>query len=379
MKCMIIGGGISGLTTAIALQQQGMEAQIYEAASAIKPVGAGIAIGKNASQIFGKLGVEDALKKKSMVGQSALITNHLGVALQQLTKTSPVSFCIHRAVLHEILQAHCAPNSVHLNKRLMKYVESATGVTATFDDGTTAEGDILIGADGINSVVRKQFAPQIKKRHTGQTCWRGVCKFDLSDTFKYNLVELWGGKSRFGLTRIDENQVYWFAVVNKINGNPQDDPATIHNKLTAFYRKFHPQINEIIKATPPASIYRADLYDLNPVNYSWHTDKVCLIGDAAHATTPNMGQGAGQGIEDGYALALALSKYDAPLAFQRFQKARIPKVKYIVDGSWTMGKMAHWENAMATGLRNAIFKLTPPAVMEKSFATVLDISYLEKM
>jgi 2-polyprenyl-6-methoxyphenol hydroxylase-like FAD-dependent oxidoreductase len=377
MKCIIIGGGIAGLTTAVALRQKGVEAEVYEAASALKPVGAGIAIGKNASQVFQKLGLEEKLKSPSIPVQSTVVTNNQAVPLQEPTATNVVSFCIHRAILHDILHNACAPNSVHLNKRLASFEENENGVMATFQDGTTAKGDILIGADGINSVVRKHIAPQIQKRYSSQTCWRGVCEFDLSPTFKNNLTEMWGGRGRFGLTRIDEKRMYWFAVESKVAENGKDDQTQIHQKLTALFKDFHPEINEIIKATPQTAIHRGDLHDLEKVNYPWHTNKVCLIGDAAHATTPNMGQGAGQGIEDGYAIALALSKHTAPLAFERFQKVRQAKVRSIVDTSWMIGKVAHWENSVATSLRDFMFKLTPSSVMEKQLTSVLDISYIE--
>ena len=379
MKCIIIGGGIAGLTTAVALRQQGIEAEVYEAAGVLKPVGAGIAIGKNASQVFQKLGLGEMLKSLSIPVQSTVVTNNQAVPLQEPTATNVVAFCIHRAILHDILHDACPPNSVHLNKQLASFEENENGVIATFQDGTTAKGDILIGADGINSVVRKHIAPQIQKRYSGQTCWRGVSEFDLSPTFKHNLTELWGGRARFGLTRIDEKRMYWFAVESKTAENGKDEPTQIHEKLTTLFKDFHPEINEVIKATPQAAIHRGDLHDLDKVDYPWHTNKVCVIGDAAHATTPNMGQGAGQGIEDGYAIALALSKHAVPLAFQQFQKIRQAKVKSIVDTSWMIGKVAHWENGIATSLRNFLFKLTPSSVMEKQLSSVLDISYIEEL
>ena len=379
MKCIIIGGGIAGLTTAVALRQQGINAEVYEAASELKPVGAGIAIGKNASQVFQKIGLEETLKDQSIPVQTTLVTNNQAIPLQQPPETNMVSFCIHRAVLHQILCDACPPRSIHLDRKLAHVDETSEGITAIFDDGTTVKADILIGADGINSVVRKQIAPQIKKRYTGQTCWRGVCEFDLSPTFKHNLTELWGGRARFGLTRIDKKRMYWFAVESKVAENEKDKPNQTHQKLTTLFKDFHPEINEIIKATPQEVIHRADLHDLEKVNYQWYTNRICLIGDAAHATTPNMGQGAGQGIEDGYAIALALSKHAAPLAFKQFQKIRQKKVKSIVDTSWMIGNVAHWENGLATGLRDFMFKLTPSSIMEKQLTSLLDISYIEKI
>lgn len=379
MKCIIIGGGIAGLTTAIALRQQGIYAEVYEAANELKPVGAGIAIGKNASQVFQKLGIEETLKSQSIPIEATVVTNSQAIPLQRPANTNVVSFCIHRAVLHQILSDACLPQSIHLSRKLARVDETSEGVTAIFEDGTTVKADILIGADGINSIVRKQIAPQIQKRYTGQTCWRGVCEFDLSPTFKHNLTELWGGRARFGLTRIDEKRMYWFAVENKVSENEKDKSNQVHQKLTSLFKDFHPEINEIIKATPQHTIHRGDLHDLEKVNYQWHTNRVCLIGDAAHATTPNMGQGAGQGIEDGYAIALSLSKHAAPLAFEQFQKVRQKKVKSIVDTSWMVGKIAHWENGIVTALRNFFFKLTPAYVMEKQLTSVLDISYIEKI
>ncbi len=131
-----------------------------------------------------------------------------------------------------------------------------------------------------------------------------------------------------------------------------------------YFSDFDPVVNKIITSTPTAQINTAVIEDLSPI-HQWHQDRACLLGDAAHAATPKMGQGACQAIEDAYVLADCLSKYNFPSAFEEYQKHRIKKANQVVRESWRIGKMAHISNPAQVTLRNVMIRLLPPSVNTK--------------
>ncbi len=151
--------------------------------------------------------------------------------------------------------------------------------------------------------------------------------------------------------------MYWYAL-KSFNTSPDEHPV---QHIEKYFEKYHPVIQSIISATDIKKIHTATMSDLKPTN-EWFADGLCLIGDAAHAMTPNMGQGACQSIEDAYVLSECLNNYELNEAFQNFHKLRSPKAHQIVKTSWTLGKVAHVANPMLIGLRNQMMKWTPNAL-----------------
>lgn len=181
-------------------------------------------------------------------------------------------------------------------------------------------------------------------------------------------MELWGNKIRFGISKLSDNAVYWFAVaLDKAN---QKDNGDVKNKLLGMYNSFNPLVTQIIAATPEDKILRNDILDLKPMN-KWYKNTVCLIGDAAHATTPNMGQGGAQAIEDAYYLSKIIQQNSSNKVFELFQQKRQAKVNAIVKQSWTTGKMAHWK--YGRGIRNLLIKSVPKSLLEKKMIELYSI------
>jgi 2-polyprenyl-6-methoxyphenol hydroxylase-like FAD-dependent oxidoreductase len=199
---------------------------------------------------------------------------------------------------------------------------------------------MLLAADGIHSKVRQAIFANTSLRYSGQTCWRGVAEMELNDDLVMDCIEAWGHKQRFGIAKIAKNQVYWFAVQSAA-ANGKDRPESLKQDLLALFGNFHPLVQKIIGATENSAIIRTDICDLKRLD-SWHKGKICLLGDAAHATTPNMGQGGAQGVEDAYYIAQLLQKYNQPEeAFAKFEELRRPKVDSIVNNSWRFGQWSH--------------------------------------
>ena len=195
-------------------------------------------------------------------------------------------------------------------------------------------------------------------RSAGQLCWRGIVDYKLPDETKHRAQEMWGPGSRIGIVPISENRVYWFALVNIKPGEKYS------GDFNEAFHQFSTFAKDILQATPPNNILENEILDLKPFK-GWHNNKLGLIGDAAHATTPNMGQGACQAIEDAYQIAELLNKNETPQAFELLETQRRKKVHSIVKTSWQIGKMAQLENPILIALRNTILKLTPTSTQEK--------------
>lgn len=380
MKGIIIGGGIAGLTTAIALKKIGIETTVFEAVPKIKTVGAGIWMATNAMQVFSRLGFADRIEAEGMsLNKVAIADPDLkviqGTNMQNIRQKYGHSItAIHRAKLQRILVEELDSESLELGKPLQSFEETKNGVLAHFKDGSKVEADFLIGADGIHSNVRKQLFPNVKYRYSGQVCWRGVAQFDLPPSYQKATIETWGNQIRFGFSAIGKGQVYWFAVKTS-PPDIQDDRTTLKEYLTDLYKDFSQPIPSILAATPIQNIHKADMYDFKPIQ-KWHEGKVCLIGDAAHAMTPNMGQGGGQAVEDAYFLMKSFEANpdaDFPAIFAHFQSKRFKKVKKIVNTSKQIGDIAHLK--YGRGLRNFMFRLLPESLATKQMEVIYGIDY----
>lgn len=369
----VIGGGIGGLTTALTLNQLGHPVSVYESAPEIRPVGAGIVLANNAMQVFRNLSIQHQIEAAGNRVSLMDITDERLRTISSLDLTrfegkhGVYNVAIHRGELQKILATELGFDSIKLSKRLSK-IERNEDFALTFDDNTIERSSILLGADGINSVVRNQLFPPSEIRDTGQVCWRGVCEMELPNAYLNGAVEAWGRGRRFGFVTIAPQKVYWYAVVSEhLAGD---------GRLTELFKSFHSDILDILAATSPDTIFFSRLTDLKPIT-KWQDNSVCLIGDAAHATTPNMGQGACQAIEDAYTIGRLLRK-EMPMeqVFSEYESVRMKKAHRIVNTSWTLGKMAHLDNPLGIWLRNMLMRAIPESTNYKQLETIFDIGYV---
>lgn len=375
MTIDIIGAGIGGLTTAIALEQKGFNVRIFEQAKIMKPVGAGIIIANNAMQVFKKLGLNEIIEKQ---GNPISSMNVVDKSLEPISKINLKYFenkyqlqniAIHRAKLQDILLNHLKNTQVYLEHELTNIKRTQDdGFYLGFNNGALLKSEALIGADGINSKTRKLLFKEDEFRSTNQVCWRGIANCQLPNKLKNELNEAWGYGDRLGFVQIEESKVYWFAVKSfKNNESELNDKA-----LNSYFSKYHDLIKKILLNTPSQSIHKTVIKDLKPLN-TWVNKNVCLLGDAAHATTPNLGQGACQAIEDAYVLSQCLSKYELNVAFREYQKLRFSKANLVVKRSWSIGKIAHWKQPVLSKIRNSLMKLTPESINQKLTAKIFEL------
>lgn len=375
MTIDIIGAGIGGLTTAIALEKKGIKSRIFEQAEKIEPVGAGIILASNAMQVYEKLGLRKEIEKNGNPISSMNITKS---NLKPLTKVDLTYFeqkyktkniAIHRGRLQQILIDKLKSTELFLNHKLASIKESENDYYLNFKNGKQIKSSIILGADGLNSTVRKHLFSDNEIRRTNQICWRGITEYELPIKLKNELNEAWGKSERFGFVQIAKNKVYWYALKSfKKNKNESSI-----NDLEKYFNNYNRVIKDIIKSTKKKQINTAEISDLKPI-FLWHKKKVCLIGDAVHATTPNMGQGACQAIEDAYVLSECLDKYELTKAFTEYQKLRLSKAHQVVKTSWLIGKIAHLTNPILISLRNQILKLTPTSLNRKQNEQIFKLS-----
>ncbi len=380
MKIAIIGGGITGMTTALCLQKRGISCTVYERAPALTVVGAGIWMAPNAMKIFDWLGIRQQVTAAGIPVRDVEITDTRLVPFRKSKDifisdaTGNYITSIHRARLQEILQQQLAPGTLFLNHDFLHVDTGEAGLDIHFRDQPVVKADLLLGADGIHSGVRKQLFPASPLRYSGQTCWRGVARMTMPEVYRQSAREAWGKRLRFGFSVIGEEEVYWFAVANAPAGE-NDGGGDLRNSLQQKYADFHPLVGEMIASTPEKSIFRSDISDLQPLK-TWHQDRILLLGDAAHATTPNMGQGGAQGIEDGFAISRFLEEYrlDYLQAFDMFEKSRRSKVDYIVATSRMIGAVAHHPLKQFL-MRNAM-KWTPDSTLARQMERVYQVAGL---
>lgn len=376
MNIDIIGAGIGGLTLAIALDQKGYKVRIFEQAEKIKPVGAGIILANNAMQVYDKLGLRKAIEEKGNPISSLNITT---ANLKPLSKVDLTYFenkfkvkniAIHRGVLQEILINKLSSGTLNLNHKLNKVLKNSKGHLLEFKNRVKIESTTLIGADGINSIVRQNLFLNNTIRNANQICWRGVTEFNLPQEYRNELNEAWGKSERFGFVQIAKNKVYWYALKSFKNNKEEFNINEIEN----YFCKYDSVIKDIISSTKKEQINIAEISDLKSTN-NWFKENVCLIGDAAHAMTPNMGQGACQAIEDGYILSECLNKKETTSkAFKEFQKLRLPKAHQVVKASWMIGKIAHLSNPILIGIRNQMIQVIPSSINRKQLNQIFQIS-----
>lgn len=319
----VIGGGIGGLTAALALAKHGASVTVYEQAPALREVGAGLQITPNGACVLNALGLDDALRDVGVTADAVQPMNALtGRAIAQfdLRGQVPRYRFYHRADLLDVLAAGCRDAGVTL-----KLNAKITDVSADGGFKCAAEAvnpDLTIGADGLHSVVRPVLNPPEQPFFTGQAAWR--CVVPCGDVPP--VAQIWMAPGRHVVTYPMRNNVLNIVAVQERAAwaaegwHHADDPAT----LRAAFDDVAPPLRDIL-----ANVVTVNQWGLfrHPVAARWHNGRVAILGDAAHPTLPFLAQGANMAIEDAYVLARALM--DNPRqddALQAYQVARAPRV-----------------------------------------------------
>jgi 2-polyprenyl-6-methoxyphenol hydroxylase-like FAD-dependent oxidoreductase len=266
-----------------------------------------------------------------------------------------------RPVLLAALAERLPAASIHTNSRAVKVEALSDRVRVGFDDGRVEEADVVVGADGLNSVVRPLVVGNDTIRYSGQTCFRGIARMEPPEPGV--LREVQGAGLRCAVLPVNAETVYWFTAMNASAGKtlPQEQRKTF---LLERFRGWPHGLEEAIGRTPESSILQNDLVDRPPARI-YAKGRLVLIGDAAHPTTPNLGQGANMAIDDGIVLARCLREEPTiPEALAQYQRERLPRTRLVVQRSWNFGQMCLWESPLAVRMREASLRLTPRSMLK---------------
>ena len=364
-RVAIVGGGIAGFSTALALRQRGIEATVYEQAPELREVGAGIALWPNATRALRQLGVLDAVAMRSGPAETVWIVRTDGRPLIRFSTARPdaPALCIHRADLVGVLADALAPAAIQFGDAVERVTREAGAVGLQLASGRSVEIDLVVAADGIWSRVRDSCVEAVRPRYQGYTAWRAVTRMP-SVRPACDAFEAWGDGRRFGLFALAGGRAYWYALASRREGERHRSPVAEKNDVLEMVDSWHPSMREAVDSTPVEAIVRHDIYDRAPAR-RWYAGRVVLAGDAAHGMTPDVGQGGAQALEDavalGEALGTARSLADGLARYDLTRARRAARVATLSRWSARLGQLSgrggRARNALATVVPSRWFEL----------------------
>jgi salicylate hydroxylase len=354
-KILIAGAGIGGLTCASCLLKAGYDVEVYEQAPVLGEVGAGIQISANAMQVLRHLGLGEAISRIGVQPKAYVFRLHdTGEIIQQFALSEEHErqhgapyIQLHRADFHELLVAKVSElksDVIHLNHKVIEFEEEAGSIKLEFADGMTARGDLLVGADGLKSIVREKIVGQVLATYTGDAAWRIVVPVErLPNNFLDQVMSVFMGPGGHAVCYyIRAGKLLNF--VGTVEAEVAEESWTLRlpwERLKADYVGWHPIIQTIIEAADRDQCYRWSLHNRPPIR-SWSTRRATILGDAAHPTLPYLAQGAAMAIEDGALLARALVDADSIAhALDLYQRNRIDRTARVVEQSTDNRRLFH--------------------------------------
>jgi 2-polyprenyl-6-methoxyphenol hydroxylase-like FAD-dependent oxidoreductase len=364
VQIAIIGGGIGGLTAALALQESGFQAEVYEQAPELLEVGAAIAMWSNAMRVLQHLQLSEKILEYAGIVDELRWMDQDGFLLNRVSISEGKSpaVALHRSDLQRTLRQALPQSSIHLGHSIVEYSQQGDKMIATFANGHSVEADLLIGADGIHSRVRKQFINDGEPISRGYTIWRGTAPITLAAIPPATGIELYGRGKRFGIGPVGLGRTGWWAAANT------DGTDKLHDLFGGWYAP----VIDLIAATPPESILQNAATDREP-NKLWGAGRMTLLGDAIHPTTPNLGQGGCQAMEDAIVLARCFEKYSpSEKALRTYERLRHRRTATLTRMSRYYGRVGQLENTWARALRRMSLSLAPEPLAQRLMQIVFD-------
>ncbi|MCA8092355.1 FAD-dependent monooxygenase [Burkholderia anthina] len=319
MNIAILGAGVAGMSTALALAGCGHRIQVYERRPSESTMGAGVVLWPNAGFVLAQLGIlPDIIEVGGHLHAMRRIDRHGNLFkvtdIRELDRRMGFPTCsILRRDLQAVLARHVAARGIEVRfgHRATAIDGGADGrVVVHFDNGNAIAPDLVIGADGrMNSVARRYVVGDDTPVYQGFVNWIGIAQGNVPLVDEVSIFDYWGMRERFGIVALDRHRMYWAAAWPEIapNDATESDPGVM---LEQRFASWPAPIANVIRATPTDTLTKIHVHDLDPVDV-WHRGNVLLTGDAAHAPLPTSGQGACQALEDAWHLARCLDEHGA--------------------------------------------------------------------
>lgn len=367
-RALIIGGGIGGLSAALALRRAGIEAVVFERAPELSEVGTGIGLWINGMAALQAIGVCEAVQARGCSVEVQEFRSSRGQTFFQVQVGAlareygaPPPMIIRRPDLLTALTEALEDGVCRLGSPFVGCEQDGDAVVARFADGSEQRGSVLIGADGIRSAVRAGLARPCEPKYAGYQYLRALTRFDDPSLPPGRFDFMLGRGDRLGASHAGGGWVYWFAVVVTPEGSVDLDVGR-KAEMIERYKDFPAGAKAMIEATPEESILRDDIRDIDPLG-RWGEGRITLLGDSAHATTPNLGRGAGEAIEDALVIAARLGSVDSLAdgdavveALRAYESERAAATAKVQNKARRMGQLMSWRNPLASGVKDMAFR-----------------------
>ena len=384
MKAIIVGGGISGLNTGLGLRRAGVEAKIFDRASNLASLqaGGGMHLWNNGMRALQHLGQAERVEAAGegvdaftwytdqgrLMGSGDVteLTRKLGIGATGITRKD----------LHATLSEAADDDLIQFDSRCTGFEQDTDGVTVRFEDGREERGDVLIGADGINSAVRAQLQGAAEPHYSGVAVCQAVVRTDEQLITPRIYGMQWGRGTRFGYYPI-LGGAFWYLLV-AAERDYFADPATRRQKVAENIAGWAPPAERLLAAAPDDGLIAGNIVDREPAQ-KWGEGRVTVVGDAAHAMTPFLGQGGGQGIEDAAVLTACLTgAQDIPAALRDYEDRRRDRTAEITTRARKVGETTSMRNPVACAVRNRVMKFAFPRRVWPIFSRIISTDFMRK-
>lgn len=378
-KVIIIGAGIGGLTLAAGLSRSGIEVEVYESYPRLEPAGFGLSVNSNASKALSLLGL-DAINNAGQRYSSFEFLKWDGSKIAQVPIAAAAetlgypSYAVGRDELQLMLLQYIDIDKIFPDHEFSHYINVNGAVRVFFKNGHCAEGCILVGADGIHSRVRQQMSPESTVLNSNYVAWLANAEFEDHRLPKGYNCHLWGTGARFGCHDIGGGRKYWWGTKSLITNQVDKQTVKLSDRSACQFSKdyilntfngWRDDINQIVEKTPEDRITEVYFRHLNTLR-RWSDKRVTLLGDAAHAMMPSLGQGACMAIEDAYELIQALKTCSTPeQALLSYERRRLPVTHRFSKISRQLCFIEQLNNPLAVSIRDFVFRNLPQSFYYK--------------
>ncbi|MEL6555183.1 MAG: FAD-dependent urate hydroxylase HpxO [Cyanobacteria bacterium J06621_11] len=337
LKAIIIGAGIGGLTTGIALKQAGYDVTIYDRVSKLRPAGAGISLWSNGVKVLNRLGLGDEMAAIGGEMNRMEYRSHHNESLSDIdlrplfNKVGQRPYPVARTDLQEMLLAAFGSENVHLSMKCIAVEQTEKSATAVFEDGSQATGDLIVAADGIRSIVREYvLGESLPLRYADYVNWNGLVPASPALCEADNWVLYVGEGKRVSMMPVGGDRFYYFFGVPMSIGS-HTAPEDRREELAGYFAGWPDPVQSLIQTLDPTESNRLEISDIDPPE-RLIKGRIALLGDAAHATTPTLGQGGCQAMEDALVLTQFLTTTNISIvdALERYEQARKPRTAQLV-------------------------------------------------